>query len=1313
MTRKRLFKRVVLSALVLIVLIVVAGLIVLHSRAFQRYVLAKAVSGAEQATGSSIQIGDLTFDLFTLRVDLYRVALRGSEPASNPPLLWMNHVGANLKIISLFDRRVGLSNLEINHPVVHFVVDAKGRSNLPSPPRSNTAQSNGPAEVFRLAVDRFALKQGEIYVNDRQIPLKADLRGLQMRALFEPSTAEYRGSLSYQTGKIQVSHYEPLAHSLDLHFSAEPTKVRLEPLIVRSGNSRIAVQATVEDYNHPAVTGSYSAALATAELARVLKVPIQPAGRIDTTSHFQYQSVPGRSLLNSISVAGRLSSPALSLRSREVQGRIAAIRGRYRLEHGNLTAKGLEAEAFGGRVTAGLTIRNVSGAAWGNATASIQSVSLAALRAGLPSTEWAKFPVQGNLNATINAAWHGPAAGLRAHSDAKLVASLAPLHPSAQPTTLQADLHATYEASVKGVAIEHSLLRTPNSEINLNGTLSDHSDLAITARSGDLHATDQLIAQVRKIASPSPKSVRTFGLGGTALFQGTIRGSTQSPVLSGRLSADRLSFQGAFFPHVQTQLNASSSRLSLTSGELQAAHGSARFQAAVGLKNWTYNPSSPASLQLSADNMSVADLAHLAQKPYPIKGVLSADVSVAGSLSHPAGKGTVHILKGEAWKQPFQSLTIHFNGTGTTVQSDLSLQTPAGNARAQLTYNPQRQAYKGEAKLDAIHLSELQAFKQAQVPIRGVVSASLGGQGTLKAPQGQARLSIPTLVIGRQEITSVSSQVTVADHLATFSFSSNFAGTPAHLDGTVRLANNYEMNAKLDTGTINAGPLLVSYFPSAPGDVQFSTQLRGWLKGPLKEPRRIEAQLQIPNLRIAHQSLQLSSASTITATYRDGVLVLNPAEIRGNQSDFRAQARIPLVGNAPIQASVNGTVDLHLVQMIQPDWSSSGQFRINLNASGSRSDPSLQGQVQLVNAAIEPSNAPIGVYDLNATIRLAGGRAEIVQFNAKAGEGTIEASGSVAYTQGAAFNLALSADHVRIRYPEGVREVIDSKLRFTGSPESALIAGEVTIDQLSLTPSFDLVNFANQFNVMSVPSGSTTGFTHDVKLNVALRSARELSLNSRQLHMRGSVDLRAEGTLADPVIVGRTVIGGGELFFNNRRYQVESGVIDFLNPVSTEPVVNVRVFTTVNQYRLTLTFVGPFDHMRTTYASDPSLSQADIIHLLMTGQASETAGTGLGAQSILAQGVAGQVSSSVEKLTGITSLSIDPQVGGHGAGRGARIAVQQRVTSKLSFTISLDTSTSQDDAVQLQYHFTRRWSVEALRDQAGGYSLEIRSHKDF
>ena len=1313
MTRTQIFKRLALAVLILAVVIVVAGFFTLRSRAFHQYVLAKIESGAEQAAGSKVRIGDLAFHLFTFRADLYRIAIHGSEPSSAPPLLWMKHVGLNLKFMPLFQGRLALGNLVISDLVVHFTVDAHGRSNLPSPPRSNSGQSKGAATPLSVEVDHLALKRGEVYVNDRQIPLQADLRRLQIQARFEPGTQQYRGSLRYQNGDIQVSHYKPVDHSLDLHFSAGSAKMQMEPLVVRSGKSRATIKATVENYSHPTVAGSYSISLATVEVARVLKTPIRPAGQIDTAGQFHYQSAAGRPLLASVTMMGRLSSPALTLRSRNVQGRIAAVRGRYRLQHGNLTARGFEAQVFGGRVTAGVTIRNVSGAARANATASIQSVSLAALRAALPSNHWAKFPVRGNLNATITASWRGRAAGLRAHSDANLKASMGPWQQAGQAIPVEGDLHVTYDARARSVTFQQSVMHTPQSEISLNGTLGDHNALAITARSQDLRATDRLVAEVRKFAGPNPNSVHTFGLAGSAGFQGTVRGSTQAPTLNGQLSADHLRIQGASFPHLQTQFAASSSKLSLTGGELQAARGNARFQASIGLNNWKYNPSSPASLQLSTNKMSVADLARLARKPYPVEGVLSADVSLHGSLSNPEGNGTVRIVKGQAWKQPIQDLTLHFNGTGKAVHTTLSLQTPAGSGSAQVTYNPQRQAYNGEARLEQVRLAGLDAFKKAHVPIKGVVSASLRGQGTLKAPQGQASFSIPSLAIGGQRITGVSAKATLANQAATFSLNANFAGIPARLNGAVRLAGDYPMNAKLETGIINAGPLLASYFPSAPGDIKFETRLQGWLKGPLKDPSRIEAQLQIPNFRMAYQSLQLSSASAITANYRNGVLVLNPAEIKGTQSDFKVQAKVPLAGNAPLQASANGNIDLHIVQMFHPDWTSSGQFRINLNVSGSRSNPSLQGQVQLVNAAVEPADAPIGVYDLNATIRVGGGRAEIVLFDAKAGEGTIKASGSVAYTHGAAFNLALNATNVRLRYPEGAREVIDSNLRFTGSPEASIIAGEVSIDQMSLTPSFDLVNFASQFNVMSVPSGETTGFTHDVKLRVAIRSAHELSLNSHQLHMRGSVDLRAEGTLADPVIVGRTVISGGELYFNNRRYQVESGVIDFLNPVTTEPVVNVRVFTNIDQYRLMLNFVGPFDHMRTTYSSDPSLSRADIIHLLVAGQPSEAAGTGLGAQSILAQGVASQVSGSVEKLTGITSLSINPQMGAHGASRGARVGVQQRVTSKLSFTISVDTSTSQDDTVQLQYHFTRRWSVEALRDQAGGYSLEIRSHKDF
>lgn len=1315
MAKNQIFKRVALSALLLVVLAALASFLVLRSDAFHRYVLAQMVSRVEKATGGKVQIGDFTFHLSGLRVDLYRVAFHGAERSSAPPLLWVDHIGANFKIVSLFGGEFGLSAVEINHPVVHFIVDASGRSNLPNPSSSQqSAQSKGPADLFRLAINRFALRSGEINVNDRQIPLEADLRRLQIQGGFEPRKGEYRGSLRYQSGEIQLSDLKPIDHRLDLHFGVSLTRMLLEPLVVQSGNSRISVQAAIENYSHPSVTGAYSIILAAADAAHLLNSPVHLAGKIDTTANFNYQSARKRSLLDSLSVTGRLSSPALLLRSPDAQGRVAALRGRYRLENGNLTASELEADVLGGRLTANLAIRNISGPARGTLTASVQSISLAALQPAMLRGRWAQVPLQGRMNATANASWHGKLTGLRAHSDAAFNASVGPFHQPGPPTPLQGNLHVTYDTRANTLEFQNSVLRTPQSEVGLNGGLGNHNSLAITAESKDLHATDLLITQLRRFSSPAPNSVHPVGLSGSALFRGTVQGSMQNPVLTGQLIGIRLRVQQAVFPHLQTHLAVSSSKVSLSGGELEAAHGKARFDASAGLEKWAYNPSAPASLELYASNMSVADLASLAQMRYPVSGILSAQISIHGSPSHPVGRGTVQVVKGKAWNQPVQNLTLRFNGTGNAMQSALRVQTPAGNASAQLTYDSQSQAYNGEVNLEGIRLHQLQAFERARVPVSAVVKASIRGRGTLKSPQAQARLYIPTLRIGRQTITSVSSQATIANHIATFTLSSDFAGTPAHMDGTVRLSDDYQADVKVSTGTIDAGPLLAAYAHSIPKDIKCQTGLQAWLKGPLKEPSRIEAQIQVPTLQISYQSMRISSVSAITAYYHNGMLVLDPVEMKGTESDFRLEAAVPLKASEPIKASATGTINLHIVQLIQPDWNSSGQLRINIHASGSRSHPDMQGQVQIVNAAFEPPNAPLGIYNMNATIELTEGRAEITKFNAESGEGTVEASGSVAYAHGVVLSLALNVRNVRVRYPEGVREVLDGNLRLSGTLQSALIAGEVSIDQLSLTPSFDLASFANQFNnVVSVPSGSTTGFTQHVKLNVALRSARELSLNSSELRLTGTANLRVQGTLADPVIVGRTTISGGELFFNNRRYQVQSGVIDFLNPVTTRPVVNIRVETTVDQYSLTMTFIGPFDHMRTTYSSDPSLSQTDIVHLLVTGQAAESTGTGFGAQSVLAQGVASQVSSRVQKFTGVSSLTIDPQMGGNGSNPGARIAVQHRVTSKLFFTFSVDTSTTQDDAVQVEYHFTRRWSVQALRDQAGGYSLEIRSHKNF
>ena len=192
--------------------------------------------------------------------------------------------------------------------------------------------------------------------------------------------------------------------------------------------------------------------------------------------------------------------------------------------------------------------------------------------------------------------------------------------------------------------------------------------------------------------------------------------------------------------------------------------------------------------------------------------------------------------------------------------------------------------------------------------------------------------------------------------------------------------------------------------------------------------------------------------------------------------------------------------------------------------------------------------------------------------------------------------------------------------------------------------------------------------------------------------------------------------------FGNR-YVLQPGTVDFINPVRTEPILNLAAATTISEYNISLRLQGPLDRLQTSYSSNPSLPPVDIINLLAFGKTTEagggitTAPGSLGAESVLASGISSGVTSRVEKVAGISHLSIDPVLSGTGNGTqqnpGARVTVQQRVTSNLFVTFATDVTSTQNGVIQVEYHFSPRWSFSGVRDQNGGFGFDFRVRKEY
>ena len=85
----------------------------------------------------------------------------------------------------------------------------------------------------------------------------------------------------------------------------------------------------------------------------------------------------------------------------------------------------------------------------------------------------------------------------------------------------------------------------------------------------------------------------------------------------------------------------------------------------------------------------------------------------------------------------------------------------------------------------------------------------------------------------------------------------------------------------------------------------------------------------------------------------------------------------------------------------------------------------------------------------------------------------------------------------------------------------------------------------------------------------------------------------------------------------------------------------------------------------------------------------------------------------MEKLAGLSSLQIDPLLGGNNSNPSARVALQQRVTKNFLFTFSTDITSAEQEIVQGEYQINKRWSVSATRDASGGFSVDGKFHSTF
>lgn len=1307
MNRKKFVGWTAAISTVLTFLMIIGGYFVLKGRWFHHYVLAQIIEQGQSATGGRLEVQNWDFHVSPLAVDLYGIVLHGTESATAKPLLQADKLTVGVSLRFLLHRKLEFTELLVQHPVAALFVNKHGQSNFPAPPPTRAGSTT--TTVWDLAIQHTLLDHGELDYNNYKAQLNADVYDLRAEIYFDPSATRYTGSISYQNGQLQFANYPDFAHNVRAQFSGTPNGASLDSLLLTVGSSQVVLHGQMADYNSPKVDAAYQILIHAQDFA-ALSPANAPAGDLRLSGKMHYEDVPNQPLLRAVSMDGSLESSTLQTVTSQGRLEVRNIAAQYQFAHGDLHVHDITADIVNGHFLADLGIQHLDATPQGRFHATLQHLSLASARQSIQRADVRGMPVTGTVEGKIDGSWKGNISKIQVRADGVLRAAVWNNPDPALATPVDGTLHLAYDGEHNTFAVHQTMLRMPSTSVIMDGELGSHSTLRVHAVAGDLHQLSVLASSLRSGGSePLPATA----LSGTATLDAVVQGSLQKPRIVGQLDAENLQVQGGRWKSARITLQANHSQLTIEQGSLLSARqGELSFSAAVGLENWSYLSFSPITANLVAKGLSLADLEHLANVEYPITGNLSANISFRGSQLKPAGHGSLKIANGSAYNQPIQNLAIQFQAANDTINSVVNMNLPAGSASATLAYTPNTKAYEVHLDAPSLVLQKLQAV-QANLPLVGTLTASASGEGTIDNPQLDMTLQIPTLQVRGTAITAMKAQLNVRDERANLSLTSNVTQAFVRANATVDLSGNYNAQATMDTNNVPLDPFLALYVPSVPAGFYGETELHASLKGPLKDRSKLEVHLIIPTFSGSYQSLQFNAAGPIRADYADSVIDLAPVEIRGTQTSLHLQAHVPMRSSAAMTVRAQGAVNLQLLSIFDPDLKSAGAINFDVHGSGTVRKPEMQGKIQVNNVALATSDVPIGLSKVNGTLDVTNDSVQITSLSGDLGGGQISAGGSIVYRPSLQFNLALQGKTIRLLYPEGMRTVLQTNLTFTGNMQSASLTGRALVDSLNFTPDFDLSAFAGQFNGISVPS-SGQSFSDNIKLAVAVQSTQKLSARSSHLNLEGAANLQVKGTVSNPVVTGRIDLSSGELFFLNNRYQLQRGIVSFDDPDQTSPVLNMRVTTTVEQYNLTLTLNGPIDKLTTNYTSDPSLPAADIISLIYRGQTVEEASAaGTSTDSLLAGQAASQFSSGIQKMAGISSLQIDPMIGGNNTNPSARIALQQRVTKNFLFTFSTDVTQPQSEIMQGEYQLSKRWSVAAARDQFGGVSVNGRYHANY
>ena len=434
---------------------------------------------------------------------------------------------------------------------------------------------------------------------------------------------------------------------------------------------------------------------------------------------------------------------------------------------------------------------------------------------------------------------------------------------------------------------------------------------------------------------------------------------------------------------------------------------------------------------------------------------------------------------------------------------------------------------------------------------------------------------------------------------------------------------------------------------------------------------------------------------------------------------------------APLSGGVryNGPADVLFSLAALADQSLKGPIGLAADFSGRLSAPQLTGVVRANNLTYE--NAQYGTKLTNMAVqgRFTNDRLQVESLTARAGDGTVSASGFVSLSAAENFpmQLGIEMDNAQLARGQGLAARATGQLNVVnGAGQPPTISGRISLPetryQIVRQGGAEVATLSGVRRKPALGRERITGSPEpmhsvpsDWRLDVAVKADNRIYVSGMGLESEWGADLKVAGTSGAPRITGNVTLVRGTLGFAGHSFELQTGRIAFNGGAMTDPDVNIVAQGDVEDVSITITITGSAGNPQIAFSSTPALPEDELMARILFG----------GPVGELSAIQALQLASSLNSLRGggggLNPLGVLQSAGGidrlrilgadEETGRGTALAVGQYITNDVYVEIVTDARGF--TATQLEVALSKALSVLSQMGSFGGSSVNLRYRKDY